>query len=199
MFELFESAHQIDHAGNAQMFGRAGAGFDGYGAQGSRPAFGEDHAVHAGSIGHAQQRAQVLRVFHAIDRENQTRRIRIFRSRPEQIFEGKKLLRAHQRHHALMRCSFRSESQLLARLLDHADMRLAALRNQAFQSRIAALASHEHMIEAALPGLESLLNRVQPIQNFHWSSLRRFYADSLALARRLRLTPCSAARTASER
>jgi hypothetical protein len=55
------------------------------------------------------------------------------------------------------------------------------------------------VVEAPLAGSESFLHRVQAVENFHEVSLRRGYAESLALARRLRLTPCSAARTASER
>jgi hypothetical protein len=64
--EIFEGADEIDDAGNAQMLGRAGAGFDGNCAQRRGTALGEDDAVDACAIGYAQKRAQILRIFNAV-------------------------------------------------------------------------------------------------------------------------------------
>ena len=82
-FEFFERADEIHYAGDAQMLGRARAGLDGNGAQRRGAALGEDHAVDAGAIGHAQQRAQVLRVFHAVEGQDETRCVGAVRGRSE--------------------------------------------------------------------------------------------------------------------
>ena len=72
VLELFEGADEIDDAGDAEVLGRAGAGFDGGGAEGSGAAFGEEDAVDAGAIGHAKKRAEILRIFNAIEGEDET-------------------------------------------------------------------------------------------------------------------------------
>jgi len=54
--ELFEGADEVDHAGDAQMLGSAGAGLDRYGAEGRGAALGEDNAVDSCAVGHAQER-----------------------------------------------------------------------------------------------------------------------------------------------
>ena len=66
-----------------------------------------------------------------------------------------------------MRGSFGGEGELLARLLDDADASLAALGDEAGQSRVLALACDEDVIEMALAGLEGFLDRVQAVENFH--------------------------------
>ena len=55
------------------MLGCAGAGFDGGGAEGSGAALGEEDAIDAGAIGNAEQSAEVLRIFNAIESEDETR------------------------------------------------------------------------------------------------------------------------------
>jgi len=69
-FEVFEGADEVDNAGNAQMLGCAGAGLDGYRAERSGPALGEDDAVDACAIGYAEERAEILRVFDAVESED---------------------------------------------------------------------------------------------------------------------------------
>jgi hypothetical protein len=90
--EFFESAHQINHARDAQMLGRTRAGLHGNGAQRGGAALSEDDAVDARAIGHAQQRAQVLRIFYAIESQNEARCGGVFDGRGEEIFEGKEFL-----------------------------------------------------------------------------------------------------------
>ena len=149
------------------MLGCAGAGLHGGGAQRCGAALGEDNTVHAGAIGHAQQRAQVLRIFHAVESQDETRCGGLTGSRREQIFERKKLLRVHQRDHALMRGGPGGNSKLLARLLENTDAGLAALGHQPLEARIVPLAGHEHVVKAPLSGFQSLLHRMQAVENFH--------------------------------
>jgi hypothetical protein len=71
LFEVFEGADEVDDAGDAEMLGSAGAGFDGDGAERGGAALGEDDAVYAGAVGYAEQSAKVLRVFDAVEGEEQ--------------------------------------------------------------------------------------------------------------------------------
>jgi len=61
--------------------------------------------------------------------------------------------------------------KLFARFLANAYTRLAAGVNQAGETVIVAFAGHEHMIEAAAPGAESFLHRVDAVENIHVFSL----------------------------
>jgi uncharacterized protein YdeI (YjbR/CyaY-like superfamily) len=61
--------------------------------------------------------------------------------------------------------------ELLTRLERDADVGLAALSEQFFEARIAALAGHEHAVKAAPAGAQSFLHRVQAVKNVHLISL----------------------------
>ena len=102
--ELFEGADEVDDARDAQVLGCAGAGFDGDRAERGGAALGEEDAVDAGAIGHAQQSAQVLRIFDAIESEQKAGRAGIGRRR-EEVFDREKILRADQGDDALVRGS----------------------------------------------------------------------------------------------
>ena len=71
LLQFLEGADEVDDAGDAEVLGGAGAGFHGDGAQWRGAALGEDDAVDAGAIGDAQQRAEILRIFNAIESEEQ--------------------------------------------------------------------------------------------------------------------------------
>jgi uncharacterized membrane protein YhfC len=67
---------------------------------------------------------------------------------------------------------FRSERQLIARLLANADASLAALGNEALEALVLTLASNENVVKTAAAGLEGFFNCVQAVENFHEDSLR---------------------------
>lgn len=71
--ELFEGADQVDNAGDAYVLGGSGGGFDGDGAERGGAAFGDDDAVDSGGVGRAEERAEVLGVFDAVEGEEQAR------------------------------------------------------------------------------------------------------------------------------
>ena len=73
LFEFFDSTNEIDHPRDAEMFGRTRTGFYSDGADGGGTALRQDDAVNTGSIGNPKERAQILRVFHAIECQQQTR------------------------------------------------------------------------------------------------------------------------------
>ena len=66
-FELFQSADKVHNARNAKMFGSSCTCFYRRGAQRRRTALGEDDTINPGAIGDAQQGAEVLRIFDAIE------------------------------------------------------------------------------------------------------------------------------------
>ena len=73
LLQLFKRADKVDDACDAKMFGSSGAGFDRDGAQRGRAALGKDNAIYPGAIGDAQQCAEILRIFDAIEREKKAR------------------------------------------------------------------------------------------------------------------------------
>ena len=116
--ELFEGADEVDDAGDAEVLGGAGAGFDGRGAEGCGAALGEENAVDAGAIRNAEERAEVLRVFDAVEGEDEASGgFACGGTGREEVFEGKEFLRTDERHYALVRGGFGSEGELLARLV----------------------------------------------------------------------------------
>ena len=76
------------------------------------------------------------------------------------------------RAHTLMRGRSRKLRKLLARLLSNAHAGLATFGNQTRKAVILAFARDNNMIEAPPSGSESLLYRVEAIENFHRVSVR---------------------------
>jgi hypothetical protein len=165
--ELFEGAHQIDHAGDAEVLGGAGAGFDGNGAEGSGTAFGEDDAVDAGSVGNAEESAEVLRIFNAVKGKNQAPGAGLGEVGGEEVFNGEELLGADQGDNALVRGSFGEEGELLAGLDARADTGVAAKCNHMIEAGIVAFACQQDVVETAAAGLERFLHGMHSVQNFH--------------------------------
>ena len=97
LLEHFKGANQIDHAREAKMLGGSGRGLDGDGAQRGGTALGEQDAVDAGGFGGAQQRAQVLRVFDAVESQDQARFGAI-----EQVFHPEKPALPDHGNHSLV-------------------------------------------------------------------------------------------------
>ena len=170
--ELFEGANEIDDAGDAEVFGGSGAGLNGGGAERSGAALGEEDAVDAGAIGDAKKSAEVLRVFNAVEREDEAGGGVADGGRGhEKVLEGERFLRVDERDYALVSGSFGGERELLARFLADADARVAALDDETGNARVMAvvlaLAGDEDVIEAAAAGLERFRDRMQAVEDFH--------------------------------
>ena len=71
LLERFQRADHIDDAGDAEMLGSPSGRFDGDGAEGGRTAFGEQDAVDTGGFRSAEERAEVLGVFDAVESEDE--------------------------------------------------------------------------------------------------------------------------------
>ena len=168
--EVFQGAHQVHHPGDAEVFGGPRAGLDRGGTQRGGAAFGQNHAVHAGAVRHAQQGAQVLGVFHAVQRQQEPG-VPGGRQRLEEIFDRQKLLRADHGDNPLVGGGAGQFRQLLPRFLAHPDAGLAALGDQAGQAIVLALAGHHHVVKTAPPGPQGLLDRMNPVEDFHSHSV----------------------------
>ena len=169
--KFFEGADEVDDAGDAEMFGGACAGFDGYGAEGSRAAFGEEHAVDACSIGDAEKRAKVLRVLYAVESEKQAGSERRGRWRLKQVFKSEEGLGTDESDDALMGRGSGALGELLAQLGAHGDTGLTAGGDDAGEALVVALASDQNMVDAAAAGLEGLFDGMEAVENFHEVSL----------------------------
>jgi hypothetical protein len=165
--QVFQRTYKINHAGDAKVLGRAGAGFDGNSAERGRPALGQYHAVDSGAIGNPEQSAEILRIFDAIEREDEACGVWACRRRIKQIFNGERFLRADERDNALVRGRLGHSRELLARFRADADAGIAALRDEALQAVVLALAGNQYVIEAAAAGLEGFLDWMQAVENVH--------------------------------
>jgi hypothetical protein len=64
-------------------------------------------------------------------------------------------------------CGLREDRQLVTRFLANTDTSLAAYGYEPLQTFIVPFASHQNVVKAPPAGLERLLNRMQPVENFH--------------------------------
>ncbi len=170
--EIFKSADKVDDTGDAKMLGGACAGLDGGGAEGSGTALGEDDAIDTGAIGNAEKSAEILRVFNAVEGEDEAS-CRVAGYGLEEIFDGERFLRTDERDDSLMSSVVGGGRELLARFTAYGDSGLAELRDEAFKPVVAALPCDEDLVKAAAARFESFLNRVQAVENFHEISLVR--------------------------
>ena len=59
--EFFKSADEVDDTGDTEVLGGSGACFNGYRTERGGTALGEDDSVDAGTIGYAEESAEILR------------------------------------------------------------------------------------------------------------------------------------------
>ena len=164
--ELFEGTNEIDDTRDAEVLGGSGAGLDCGGTERRGAALGEQHAVDAGAVGHAEKSTEILRIFDAVEGEDEAR-CGGAGGRLEEIFEDEEFLRTDEGDDTLVRGSFCGKSELVARLLEDTDACRAALSDEAFETGIAALAGDEDVVKAAAAGLQGFLDRMQAVENFH--------------------------------
>jgi hypothetical protein len=170
--QLFEGADEIDDAGDAQVLGCSGAGFDGCRSKRGGAALGEHDAVDSGSVGYAQQCAEILRIFNAVEGEEKAGRAGDCGG--EEVFDGEKLLGADEGYYALVSGSLSELGQLLAGFLEDTHAGFAAKGDEALQALVVAFAGHQNVIKAAASGLEGFFDRMQAVENFHKVKCRRW-------------------------
>jgi hypothetical protein len=169
--EVFEGADEVDDAGDAEVFGGSGAGFDCYRTDGGGTALGEDDAVDACPVGYAEERAEILRVFDSVEGEEQAAAGGVGRVGSEEVLNGEEFLGANHGDDALVRGGLGEEGELLTGILAHADAGLAKCRDQPFEAEIFAFAGDDDVVKAAATSLESFFHRVHAVENFHRDSV----------------------------
>lgn len=174
------------------MFGGSSTGLDRDRAQRRGPPLGEDHAIHSGSVGDAQQGAQVLRVLDTVQGKQETRVIRGSGWRREKILDGEHFVRADRGNHPLVGSRTCHLGQLLPGFLAYPHSGLAALSHQASEAIVLAFAGHQNVIETPPAGAQRLFHRMNAVEDLHASSvedtclptpLRLAEADAIWLAR----------------
>jgi RNA polymerase sigma-70 factor (ECF subfamily) len=169
-FDLLEGAGHVDDAGHADVLDRAGGGFGGDGAEGGGAALGGDDAVDAGTVGGTQQGAEVLRVFDAIEREQESVFARDV-SRDEEIFEVGELFAADEGDDALVSGGFGELGKVVAWFHAQADAVFAAERGEAIEFSVGPVAGEADVVEGPGAGTHCFLHGMEAVQNVHLSSV----------------------------
>ena len=173
LFEFFESTNEVDHARDPEVLRGTRTGFYRYRTDGSRTPLSEDDAVNTGSVGNAKESPQILRVFHAIECQQQprSRSAGFCGRRRKEVLNRESLLRANESNHALVGSGSGELGELFARFLANTDPSLAALGHEMSKAVVMALAGYEYVIKTAAAGPECLLDGMQAVENFHMDSV----------------------------
>jgi hypothetical protein len=110
-----------------------------------------------------------MRILDTIEREEEP--VLSLRLRSQQILDPQELTLPNHSEHALVSIRPRQPSQLIPRLQRHPNPSRPAQLYQPLQPLIPPLPGHTNMVKLPPPRPNSLLDRVQPIKNFHPSSL----------------------------
>jgi hypothetical protein len=168
LLEDFEGTDHVDDAGDTEMLGRPRRGFDGDGAERGGAAFGDDDAVDAGTLGAAEESAEILRIFDAVEGEDEAGLGTL-----EDVFKVEELAFADHGDDSLVGSCLSHAGEGVARLKAGFDARFAAEVEELGEAvvrglaRAVALARDAHVVETAGPGAESFFDRVQAVQVFH--------------------------------
>jgi hypothetical protein len=165
----FERADHVDDAGDAEMLGSACRGFDGNRAEGGGAALGEQDAVDAGTFGAAEESAEVLGVFNAVEREDEAGLGTL-----KDVLKVEELAFADDGDDSLVGSGLSHAGESVAWLEPGFDPGFAAQVKELGEAmvrglaRAVALARYAHVVEAAGTGAESLFDGVQTVKVFHW-------------------------------
>ena len=130
-------------------------------------ALGNDDAVGARAIGGANQRAQVMRIFDAVEHNDEA----VFAAMLfEQGVDIGVLLARGDRNYALMGVGVGQAIKLLARQEAHLDAAGAAIIDQALHPFVVPLARDANVLEAAGARFQRFANRMNPVENDHVQS-----------------------------
>ncbi len=165
LLELLEGADEVGDAGDADVLGGSGGGLGDGAGDGGGAALGEDDAVDTGSVGGAEESAEVVGVFDAVEGEEEAVLAVGFGS--EEVFDGEELALADDGEDALVGVGAGEAGELVAGLDGDADFGGAAELDEAFEAFVAALAGYADVIELAGAGADGLLDWVEAVENFH--------------------------------
>jgi len=141
----------------------SGGGFGGYGAEGGGAALGHDDSIDASAVGGAEERAEVLRIFYAVEGEDEARLAGWF----ENILNRQELLGADDGDYALVGGGVGHVGEGLAGFGADADFEFFAEGDDGFEAIVAAFAGDEDMVEAAFAGFEGFFDWVHAVEGLH--------------------------------
>jgi hypothetical protein len=169
LLHLLEGADEVGDAGDADVLGGSGGGL-GYGSgDGSRAALGEDDTVDSGTVGGAEESAEIVGVFDSVEGKEEAMLAVFFGG--EEIFDGEELAFADDGEDALVGVGAGETCELVTRLDGDADASGAAEIDEALEAFVSTFAGDADVIELAGTGADGLLDGMEAVQNFHPSSL----------------------------
>src|SRR5450759_2579790 len=124
----------------------------------------DDDAVRAGGIGSADERTQVVGIFHAIEHHQETV---LTMALLEQGVHVRILLAAGDRNDALMGVGVSGAIELLARQEAHLHTAGATVVNKALHPLVMPLARDADVFEAARARLQRLADRMDAVDDDH--------------------------------
>ena len=169
LLELFERADEVGDAGYADVLGGSGGGLGDGAGDGGGAAFGEDDAVDTGSVGGAEEGAEVVGIFDAVEGEKKI--VLAVGFGCEEVLDGEKLALADDGEDSLVGVGACEAGELVAGLDGDANFGGSAEFDEAFEAVVAAFAGYADVIELAGAGADGLLDWVEAVENFHDLSL----------------------------
>ncbi len=161
--EVFEGANEVHDAGDAEVFCGSCGGFGGNCAQGRGTAFGHDDGIDTGAVSGAEESAEILRVFNAVEGQDEAG----VAGRFEDVFDGQELLGADDGDYALVGGGAGHVGEGVAGLGANADFEFLAEGDDGFEAVVAAFAGYKDVVEAAFAGLEGFFDRVDSVESLH--------------------------------
>lgn len=168
LLHLFEGSDEVGYAGDADVFGGSGGGFGDGTGDGGGAAFGEQNAVDSGAVCGAEEGAQVVRVFDAVESEKEAG----VAWEGDEIFDSEELAFADKGENTLVGVGFGETGELVAGLEGDANVVETSQVDEVLEFRVAAVPSHGDVVEAAATGADGLFDGMEAIENFHTFSLR---------------------------
>src|SRR5580693_3724781 len=146
------------------MLARARGGL-GYGSgHGGGAAFRNDYSVSACGIGCAENRAQVMRIFHTIEHQHQ--RVQAALSSND-VVKIAILLGRGDRDHSLMRRGARHAIKVGPQQKTHGNACTTAVFDEPLQPNVMAFLRHADPLESPLASLERLGDRIDAVDVMH--------------------------------
>ncbi len=168
LFQFVQRARDVGNARDRQMLRRARRSLNGGAGQSGSTALGNDDAVCARAVGSANQRAQIVRVFDAIEHDQEAVLAVALLQQGVHICV---LLAAGDGDDALVRVGVGGAVELLARQEAYLHSAGAAMVNQALHPFVMPLARDADVFEAARARLQRLADRMNAVDDDHVSSV----------------------------
>ena len=173
LLHRLEGAGDVDDLRDADVLAGTGGGFGDDGGERGGAAFGKEDAVDACAVGRAEESAEVVRVFDAVEGEEEAVAAGAYRGVKE-VFEGQEFALAEEGDDALVGVGFAVAGELVARFGGDADALGAGELEDGVGAGVAAgfaFAGDADVVDGTRSSAQSFFHRVQAVQDFHLSSV----------------------------